>query len=82
MSVEVSALEVHNNSAVGGNVLDRVKRKRRVAIGTLEARISGWGMDDERKAHGAVERDGAIEIGNRERNLIQVHIDLCLQPGV
>jgi hypothetical protein len=38
-------------------------------------------MDDERKPHRAVERDRAIEVRHRKRDLIQVHESFSQRPG-
>lgn len=76
--IQVSALEVHDNTSVVDRSLHRVQREGGVAFWALEACVARWRVDDERKAHVAIERDGAIEVCDREGNLVEIHGSLYL----
>lgn len=77
--IQVGALEVHNDSCATCRALYRVQRERGVALRAFKARVAWWGMDDKRKAHIAIERDGSLEVGDRPGNLIEVHGSLCMR---
>ena len=80
-SVQVRTLKVHNDACASYRADYRVERESGIAFGAFEACVAWRRMDDERKAHVAVERDRSPEVRDRERNLIEVHGNLCMRPN-
>ena len=74
--VKIGALEVHDKPSSRNGMFYCMNREGGITLGALEACVARWRVNDERKTHVAVELDGAIKVGNGERNLIQVHENL------
>lgn len=79
--IQIDALEVHDDPGAIDRVGRRMQREGGVALGALKAGVARWRVNDERKAHIAVERDIAIKVSDGERYLIEIHGNLYLRTN-
>ena len=75
-SIQVRTLEVHNDSSVTDRSVYRMQREGGVALWALKACVARWRVNNERKAHVAVERDRAIKVSDWKGNLVEIHEQL------